>query len=113
MRKSTGEVAGFITIVMGLVVAVFILAAAVACNPGGGGNTYYYPQDHYHGYYDTHHHYHYYPKYNPHSKVYIAPRKGTSGVKVKPAPRSGSGFSFRKSSGSGYKSGGGFSSRRR
>jgi len=72
MRKSTGEVAGFITIVMGLVVAVFILAAAVACNPGGGGNTYYYPQDHYHGYYDTHH--------TGHKQTKPSPWKGSSNV---------------------------------
>lgn len=108
MRKSTGEFS-LITVVVGLFVALFILAAAVACNGGGGGDSYYYPQDHSHGYYDTHHHYHYYPKYNPKSRSYVKPRSGGLGVKVKPAPRSGGGFSFRKSSGgSGFKSGGGF-----
>ena len=112
MRKSTSEFS-LITVVVGLFVALFILVGVVACNSGGGGNTYHYPQDHSHGYYDTHHHYHYYPKYNPKSRSYVKPKSGGFGVKVKPAPKSGGGFSFRKSGGGGYKSGGGFSSRRR
>lgn len=111
MRKNSADRLAITIVAVGLVVIVAILFGVVACN-GGGGNTYYYPQDHTHGYYDTHHHYHYYPKYNPKSKVYIRPKAGGPGVKVKPAPKSGGGFSFRKSGGSGYKSGG-FSSRRR
>jgi uncharacterized membrane protein YgcG len=114
MRKSTGEIE-FLTVIVGVFVALFILVAVVACNGGGGGgNTYYYPQDTSHGYYDTHHHYHYYPKYNPKSRSYVKPKSGGFGVKVKPAPKSGGGFSFRKSSGgSGFKSSGGSSFRKR
>jgi len=113
MRKSTAGTE-FITVVVGLFVALFILVAVVACNGGsGGGNTYYYPQDTSHGYYDTHHHYHYYPKYDRHSRLYVKPRSGGFGVKVKPAPKSG-GWSLNKGGGSGFKkSSGGFSSRRR
>ena len=110
MRKDAGF--SFLTVVVGLIVAAFILAAVVACNGTGGGDSYYYPQDTHHGYYDTHHHYHYYPKYDRRSKVYVAPRKGAPGVKVKPAPRSGGGSVFK--GGSGFrKSSGGFSSGRR
>lgn len=102
-----------LTVFVGLVLACLIMAAVTACNTsGGGGDTYYYPQTTHYGYYDHQHHYHYYPKYNSHSKVYVAPRKGLPGVKVKPAPRSGGGSVFRKSSGSGYKSGGSSSRRR-
>lgn len=101
-----------VTILAGVTLAMVFLVVLVACRETGGGDSYYYPRDTHHGYYDTHHHYHYYPKYNPHSKVYVKPKSGAPGVKVKPAPKSGGGFSFRKSSGSGgFKSGGG--SRRR
>lgn len=112
MRRDKGE-ASLTAIVVGLFVALFIVVAVVACRDTGGGDSYYYPRDTTHGYYDTHHHYHYYPKYNPHSKAYVKPKSGAPGVKVKPAPKSGGGWSFKKSgSGSGgFKSGGG--SRRR
>lgn len=95
------------TIVIGVFIALGILVLLVSCR-SDGGDSYYYPQDRSHGYYDTHHHYHYYPKYDRRSKVYVAPRKGAPGVKVKPAPKSGSGggFSFRKSGGSKGFSGG-------
>lgn len=70
-----------ISIVGGLLLALFVLIAVVACNPDDGGDTYvYYPHDSTHGYYDTHHHYHYYPKYG----------SGRHVVVVKPAPKSGS-----------------------
>ena len=88
-------------------VAVFLILAIIAlaaCNPGGGGDTYYYPQDHSHGYYDVHHHYHYYPKYDRHSKVYVAPRKGASGVKIKPGTRSGGGL-FKSGGSKGFSGG--------
>lgn len=88
-----------LTIVVGAFVVFFVIVAVAACNNTGGGDSYYYPQDHSHGYYDVHHHYHYYPKYDKHSKVYVAPRKGSSGVKVKPAPRFGGGSGFKKSGG--------------
>lgn len=104
---------GLITIFVALVISVFVLAAVVACNPGGG-DSYYYPQDHSHGYYDVHHHYHYYPKYDRRSKVYVAPRKGAPGVRVKPGTRSGGGSVFKGGSGGFKKSGGsGFRSSRR
>jgi len=110
MRKSE-DALGLSVIIGGFLVILFILVGVVACDKSGGGDSYYYPQTTHYGYYDTHHRYHYFPKYDRHSKVYVAPRKGAPGVKVKPAPRSGGGFSFRKSGGSGFKSSGG--SRRR
>lgn len=88
MRKSASDFS-LITMVVGLFLALFVMALVVACNDDGG-DTYHYPRDTTHGYYDTHHHYHYYPKYDHKSPKYVAP-------KVKPG---GGGFSKPKSGGS-------------
>jgi len=70
----------------GLLVALFIVIAAVACSKSDSSPGYY-PHDTTHGYYDSNHHYHYYNKYG-------------SGRKpaAKPAPRPNK-PSLRKSSG--------------
>ncbi|HEY6018509.1 MAG TPA: hypothetical protein VIY48_00980 [Candidatus Paceibacterota bacterium] len=96
MRKSSG--AGIATVVVGLLLALFVLIAVVACEGEDSGPAYY-PHTSTYGYYDSHHHYHYYPQY----------QKGGKGYKV-PAPKPGPKVNAPKSSGGGFKSGG---SRRR
>lgn len=86
MRRDSNLLAVF----GGLIVALFILIAVVACNdgsPSGGG---YYPHDTSHGYYDSHHHYHYYPKYGSGHRSVVKPAPRPNKAPAAPSYRSGS-----------------------